>query len=73
MPAPNAQRSEVWRLVATPEQIAEEDARATKQMAIIREVAAVMKADCMKPNDDGDFVLGKACDLTGEGACEACQ
>lgn len=23
--------------------------------------------------DDGDFPLGKACDLSGEGACEACQ
>jgi hypothetical protein len=23
--------------------------------------------------DDNDFPLGKACDLSGEGACEACQ
>ena len=23
--------------------------------------------------DDGDFPLGKACDLSGEGTCEACQ
>lgn len=23
--------------------------------------------------DDNDFPLGKACDLTGEGTCEACQ
>jgi hypothetical protein len=25
------------------------------------------------PADDGDFPLGKACDLSGEGTCEACQ
>ena len=23
--------------------------------------------------DDGDFPLGNACDLSGEGSCEACQ
>lgn len=23
--------------------------------------------------DDNDFPLGKACDLSGEGTCEACQ
>lgn len=23
--------------------------------------------------DDNDFALGKACDLSGEGTCEACQ
>ena len=23
--------------------------------------------------DDDDFPLGKACDLSGEGTCEACQ
>lgn len=23
--------------------------------------------------DDNDFPLGKACDLSGEGECEACQ
>lgn len=25
------------------------------------------------PADDNDFPLGTACDLSGEGACEACQ
>jgi len=25
------------------------------------------------PADDNDFALGKACDLSGEGNCEACQ
>lgn len=25
------------------------------------------------PIEDNDFPLGKACDLSGEGACEACQ
>lgn len=25
------------------------------------------------PVDDNDFPLGKACDLSGEGTCEACQ
>ena len=25
------------------------------------------------PQDDNDFPLGKACDLSGEGTCEACQ
>lgn len=24
-------------------------------------------------NNDNDFALGKACDLSGEGTCEACQ
>lgn len=26
-----------------------------------------------QPADDNDFPLGKACDLSGEGTCEACQ
>lgn len=26
-----------------------------------------------QPADDNDFALGKACDLSGEGTCEACQ
>ena len=26
-----------------------------------------------KAADDNDFALGKACDLSGEGTCEACQ
>lgn len=30
--------------------------------------------DIYKPaQDDNDFPLGKACDLSGEGTCEACQ
>jgi phosphotransferase system HPr-like phosphotransfer protein len=26
-----------------------------------------------KPRDENDFPLGQACDLSGEGTCEACQ
>lgn len=26
-----------------------------------------------EPADDNDFALGKSCDLSGEGNCEACQ
>lgn len=26
-----------------------------------------------QPADDNDFPLGNACDLSGEGTCEACQ
>lgn len=26
-----------------------------------------------QPADDNDFPLGPACDLSGEGTCEACQ
>lgn len=30
------------------------------------------REDCPQ-QDDNDFPLGKACDLSGEGTCEACQ
>lgn len=36
------------------------------------EIEAMVAA--AKPHqDDNDFPLGKACDLSGEGTCEACQ
>lgn len=27
----------------------------------------------MQKNEDNDFPLGKACDLSGEGTCDSCQ
>jgi hypothetical protein len=30
-------------------------------------------ADLGLAANDGNFALGKACDLSGEGTCEACQ
>jgi hypothetical protein len=37
-------------------------------------IAAIEQALATHPaQDDNDFPLGKACDLSGEGTCEACQ
>lgn len=32
-----------------------------------------LRSKLAAPTDDNDFPLGKACDLSGEGTCEACQ
>jgi hypothetical protein len=38
---------------------------------IFRAVVHALRS--VAPADDGDFPLGNACDLSGEGNCEACQ
>lgn len=35
--------------------------------------AEQVKAPEQPQQDDNDFPLGQACDLSGEGTCEACQ
>jgi hypothetical protein len=32
-----------------------------------------LRSQLAAPTPDNDFPLGKACDLSGEGTCEACQ
>lgn len=53
----------------------DERQRLMRQEAIMTEFAQVLtdriNAFTVVPTDD--FVLGKACDLSGEGSCEACQ
>ncbi len=38
-----------------------------------KQQAEQAKAPEQPQQDDNDFPLGQACDLSGEGACEACQ
>lgn len=45
----------------------------TEQKDQLQEFQQAEPVDGVKPEDDNDFPLGKACDLSGEGTCEACQ
>lgn len=62
------QESQAKGLMAVPSTLDAVPASPELQAEIEAMVAAA------KPHqDDNDFPLGKACDLSGEGTCEACQ
>lgn len=39
----------------------------------VEDAAKAKEQAVQASQDDNDFPLGKACDLSGEGTCEACQ
>ena len=64
--------SEKFRAVERGERqrLMRQEAAMTELVTVLDERVAVFKAKV--PQDD-DFQLGKACDLSGDGTCEACQ
>jgi hypothetical protein len=51
----------------------EEDTPVSPEMEAKIHAALGITPTIVTPVDDNDFPLGKACDLSGEGTCEACQ
>ena len=64
--------SEKFRAVERGERqrLMRQEAAMTELVTVLDERVAVFKAEA--PQDD-DFQLGKACDLSSDGTCEACQ
>lgn len=64
--------SEKFRAVerAERQRLMRQEAAMTELVTVLDERVAAFKAE---PPQEGDFPLGKACDLSGDGTCEACQ
>lgn len=64
--------SEKFRAVDRGERqrLMRQEAAMTELVTVLDERVAAFKAEAPQ---DGDFQLGKACDLSGDGTCEACQ
>ena len=55
---------------AERQRLMRQEAAMTELVTVLDERVAAFKAEA--PQED-DFQLGKACDLSGDGTCEACQ
>lgn len=55
---------------AERQRLMRQEAAMTELVTVLDERVAAFQAEAPQ---EGDFPLGKACDLSGDGTCEACQ